>query len=608
MGGMSFWKFVSFLALLQVLLSCSWQKQRQPSVLVVAVDSLGVDQASCVKNPPLASKSAFQILCGESVRFTHAYTPSVLAQPALASLLTARYPHEHGVWHNGSKFLSAKFTTSAEEAVQAGYRTSFFSGGPPIWGFSGLNQGFEIFSDHFKILPQKLYRDAQSVARGFLNWLIRSDQGRPFFSVMYLADLQFRDAETVTDLGELRPKSFESQVREVDESLAYLISQLKARGVWDSMHFVLVGLNGVANPQKPRELKGVNLFSSNSEVALYIKPARKKRDLGLQWKIDKNVSLVDVGATLFEMIGREPPKVSGRELEVISLESVLKEPTAKWDENRMILTESAWAQWRGVGNSRFSMRLGHLLFVFDTYLRAFNTFVDQYEVVPISESDPQASPYFQRVFDYFTNRGFEPWSMVSRDLLDKWKVGSELWREGEPSPEVILALEGIYERRPWDQQVIGWMASLALKRERWEELRKLARKTKNRKWLYFADRALGRAQKPFSRGCLSLFQSINRPMNKPTPKVCDHEGFIRLMMWLSRRHQVKTRDRYLAHFIREYRLLFLDKKIYETNVRNQLLWNVNMDLPSGPDIVELTLQLPEFKEQRKKALDELAKR
>src|SRR5690606_23100084 len=114
-------------------------REKDPSVIVIAADSLPYDAILCTNSD---QGTGFGAICQEMARFTHSFTPSTLAQPAVASLLTALYPIDHGVHHNGDDILSAKYITVAEAAVRNGYRTGFFSGGVPIFRRSGLQQGF----------------------------------------------------------------------------------------------------------------------------------------------------------------------------------------------------------------------------------------------------------------------------------------------------------------------------------------------------------------------------------------------------------------------------------------------------------------------------------
>ena len=106
---------------------CQWAPSSEPSVLVIAVDFLGYELISCEDNNTPSAYKGFEAFCSESVRFTHAYTPSTMSTSALASIFTAKYPIDHKVLHNGKQFLSANHETIAEVAKIKGYNTSFFS-------------------------------------------------------------------------------------------------------------------------------------------------------------------------------------------------------------------------------------------------------------------------------------------------------------------------------------------------------------------------------------------------------------------------------------------------------------------------------------------------
>ncbi len=201
--------------------ACGWQPSLthsvRPSVLVLMVENLGFNAFSCGDSSAPPDDVLFESFCEESVRFTHAYTPSTMSQAAAASLLTGLYPREHGVRHNGPQGLSATQVSVAEVAKAAHFKTSFFSGGPPIFRRSGFSQGFDVFDDSIGLTLKNLYRPALSVVNLFLDWQKMSAPKGEFVSFLFFADVQFVDQPTVDDLGEVRESSYEGQVAEVSE-------------------------------------------------------------------------------------------------------------------------------------------------------------------------------------------------------------------------------------------------------------------------------------------------------------------------------------------------------------------------------------------------------
>lgn len=572
-----------------LLTGCQWKGSQKPSILVVAVESLNFDSITCDHNPRFGG---FESICNESVRFTHAFTPSTMSQAALSSLLTGLYPVDHKVRHNGgTQYLSGTIRTAAEVAVGQGFRTSFFSGGPPIWRKSGLGQGFEIFEDNVRVNRQSQYRPASINFENFLLWLDRTVEEDPFFSVIYLADLQFPEVLTTSDLGEERGAGFDSQMEEISESLLHLIQNLKERNRWDMTHVIFTGLNGRHLRTRPNELDAFSLYGENTQVALYIKPARKKRDLGIEWKIDKNVSLVDVGATLFDLMGAPVPTSSYVQLEVSSLRSVLSKPEVNWNEDRLILLESHWPEWRGFGQPRYGVRKGHFLGIYDETLRVYNTLIDRMEVIPLAAKDHWRQQVLKESMPLFAEIRAQPWKPFPESMIEKLRVAHEMWREKGRSETVLHRMDYLMRSRPTDRQLLGWRVRTSLENKDWAELEKIGEKTKNPLWTFVARRNL---EKPtynlhLPSGCESAFRV--RRKARITRQECDNPLFLALDAW-SKETEAQARIEKREAFLRDYIISKVDEKVAEGNFVNFLNWDVDTDRPTEPHLVEFYLALP----------------
>ena len=356
-----------------------WSNSKPESFLIIAVDGLGFSDVNCMREA--RAKSGFDMLCQDSVRFTHAYTTSNLTLPALTSILTFQYPFQTGVRDNAS-YLKSSFVTLPEIAHQFGFKTSFFSGGPAVLRRSGLQQGFDIFDDNFSISQKVLFRPAAQTVQGMQQWL--SDIGKvPFFSVIYLADVNFKDVVTANELGEIRSFSTESQIEEIDESLFNLFEKLKKQGIWDNTWIVLVGLNSrVEGSIHPFSQK-----SSSLQIVNLIKTSQKHRDLGINWSIDPIVSLIDVGFTVAKKINPKTSQIGG-DWSAVDLASGLHEPGLVLSKNRWVVSESYWPKWRKGTQTYFSFRQDSLLITATNKITAYNTLVDRNESSPIPLTEP----------------------------------------------------------------------------------------------------------------------------------------------------------------------------------------------------------------------------
>lgn len=586
---------------LAFLASCQWDGRRPPSILVLAIDTLPSDYVSCtdLETAP-GEPSGLDMLCAESVRFTHAYTPSVLAQPALASLLTAKTPQEHGVLHNGPVFLPASLKTAAELALEKRYRTFFVSGGAPIFKKSGLDQGFEFFDDNLTPELNKFHNSLEQTSGVFLSWLRRQSDDRPFFATFFVPDLQDL-ANPGTD-AEGRPvqRSFEGRYVLFNSRLAGFIEELKALNRWNDTHVILAGLNGRPRFERAGELDGYNLLSGNSQVGLLIKPAQKKRDLGIQWKIDANVSLLDVGATIFDLLGA-PVKPDGP-FEVVSLAKVLSSPEATWDPERPLMIESGWSQWHQEGRVRLAIRRGHYLYLHEFPPRIFNSLTDRLETAPLRPAHARWAETISIFAPYTASLKSAPWTPPPNNLIRRVQFAQALWNEGHilpPESYLDQVLSG-----PPDPQVGSWFAQLAIEKSSWGDLLKLGKRFKEQRWIYLASNRLKQKAELPNDGCFSVLKQ--KEFTIQALKTCDDNLFRELLTWI-RLSGTGDSAFHRDTFLKSYMLHVLDRRIERLNYVNGLVWDVSIDRPRGPTAGEILMYLPEHQKYLAQAQERVRK-
>jgi Sulfatase len=582
--------------------ACTWRSAVEPSILVIMVEDLGFNSVSCGEGRDAAASGGFKVFCDESVRFTHAYTPSLMSQATLASLLTAKYPFEHGVRNNGAQSLAGKEETFPERALGKGYRTSFFSGGVPLLRRSGLSQGFEVFDDNINLSIKNIYRNAADVVRTFLTWHDAEVGKNKFLSFLYLNDLLMTDQPTTNELGEVRESSYRSQVDVVDEALGALIKQMKKKKIWDTTHVFLVGLQG-AGVGRSNEIPVTNLFSDGTHIALMVKPARKVRDGPFNWKIDANVSLVDLGATFQDIIG----EWRGRDGSSVpySLRSALSGPSPAWAADRFIISESAWLQWKNKGKAeneiRASVRQGPYLYLFDEVPKIFNTFTDNGEHTPLRTRDSSNLLIGSRLSEYLLSKGFRPWQGLSGASYQKMLLARELWHNGiaenrETSKEPYKNLLALSKQYPGDMTLLGWRAIMALRKSNWSELKAVS-ESKNstesqRLWGYVARRNLGENPEIPAEPCLSFLSEPHL-----VSRDCRLEGWSEFLTWSNETLSETARAKAAESFFHSYLAHVLAVKVAEHSLLNSSRYEAAQTL-EGPHLFDLLLALPEFKKQR----------
>ncbi|MGE4133709.1 MAG: sulfatase-like hydrolase/transferase [Bdellovibrionales bacterium] len=560
---------------------CDLRGGERPSVLVVAVEGLGFNFIGCdTEEFSRSSVESLNVLCEESVRFTHAFTPSTLTQPVLASMLTGLYPFDHGVRTNGRDFLSARFQSTAELASDLGYRTVFISGGPPVWRKSGLAQGFEIFDDSVNVAGSLPFRPAREGVDLVLKWLDSQPLSIPTMAVLYLADLQFPSFETKSRAGEIREKSVESQVNEVLDSMTTLIRFMKRTRRWDRTNVIFVGVNAISKNSASSVPDPLALKSTSTHVTLFVKPIKKPGESGTRWTVDRNVSLVDVGQTLFDWMGRQGPDSSISELKARSLVPLLSKPETNRLEDRLILTESAWADWLEGAGVRWAIRKNQFLYIHDRPPQIFNTLTDKFENLALKTNDPLWTSLNGDVNAMLSKSGVDHFRGMSRFWLDQLDVAREVFRENKASRSVRGG-------EPW----LRWYLFRALHENNWHEMKRLSITLGDSVGSYIASRHLGEKASVPRNVCLRLL--VGQQTEARYLSECEDERVHALYTWL---HAKSEEERLSAQerFNRQYALTLIDRDLGQLNYLLGLKWDVDRQWPGPPTLIDFVLTLQEF--------------
>lgn len=586
-------KGISLVILMLVLTSCGLKNTSSPSVLVIAVSSLGFQDFNCQDLVNSRKKGkGFLTLCQESVRFTHVYTPSVLTAPAMASILTGLYPIEHQLHFNGSTFLPAKIPLVSEVAVQKGYRTAFFSGGGALWRHQGLAQGFELFEEPRKISESQMYFSAGNVFERFLQWEKKEVHGRPFFSVLYLPNLEFIQFSTQNEFGELRARSYEGQLEELEDSLGVLIRSLKKRGLWQKTHIFFVGIQGrIQDGTSLYNLDPLNLHIRKTQSVLLFKPAK-----GLSFKtqrVDENLSLVGLGQTLFRLLGAEVdsheilfPHLKRRNfLDMLNspYESRPFESVSLYEESPILL-ESRWSSWQRKKKEEdvFAIKLGPLfsflkenpevfhltkdpqgLFPIEASSQEYKYIVNQY-VLPLREKLSLKRMRFLSDFEkiyYFLRK-----RLFLEKNLESW------FHEGQSYLKVYKS-----------KKLASLIAYAALREKRWSTLESLGMQFSRPEWVFVARKRLKKKTKPLRGACLGFF---NKHYRRRLISKCKDPLFRSFLLWkMAKKEDYKKR--YHSLFLKRRNQFLLQRTISINNALVYDIWPQQQNVEVEPSLLEL---------------------
>jgi len=112
-------------------------------VLLITIDTLRADRLGS-HGYAAARTPILDALARRGTRFARAYATAPLTLPSHASMMTGRYPPDHGARHNGIA-LRTDVPTLAEGLKGAGFETAAFVSAFPLDTRFGLTRGFDTY-------------------------------------------------------------------------------------------------------------------------------------------------------------------------------------------------------------------------------------------------------------------------------------------------------------------------------------------------------------------------------------------------------------------------------------------------------------------------------
>ena len=214
---------------------------RFPSVVLVTVDTLRADRLSAYGYGRSTTPNLDRLLAS-GVRFSNAHAPEPLTTPALVSLLTSTWPHQHGSTRNG---IASKpgLPSLGKILGRRGYRTAAFVGNWTLRDrLSGLAEHFQTYE---VLLTRKRWlgllkkeAEGQDLTEAALEWAARERDAaapRPIFLWVHYVEphapyrLQARFAPRLgLPRSENLPRSdrYDTEVAYTDEQIGALLQGL----------------------------------------------------------------------------------------------------------------------------------------------------------------------------------------------------------------------------------------------------------------------------------------------------------------------------------------------------------------------------------------------
>jgi arylsulfatase A-like enzyme/Flp pilus assembly protein TadD len=194
------------------------------NVLLITIDTLRADALGSYGGR--AATPNLDRLASEGIRFTFAHSHAVVTLPSHTSILTGRYPYEHGVRDNAGFRLADNAETIAEMARRAGMATGAFVGAFPLDRQFGLAQGFDVYDDvGGREAPEGDFsfteRRAEQVVAAARQWI--DSQNGKWFTWVHVFDPHAGYAPPPPFDTQYRGNEYAGEVAYVDHALAPLL-------------------------------------------------------------------------------------------------------------------------------------------------------------------------------------------------------------------------------------------------------------------------------------------------------------------------------------------------------------------------------------------------
>ena len=331
------------------------------NVLLVTIDTLRADALGCYGGA--AATPALDRLATGGVRFEFAHAHAVTTLPSHASILTGRYPFQHGIRDNSGYRLPPKSRTMAALLGQAGYATAAFVAAFPLHSRFGLTQGFDLYDDRFGdtrapdefVMPE---RPASVVVPRARAWIAARGSAGPWFVWVHLFDPHAPYRPPAPYDAQYAAQPYFGEVAAVDAAIAPLFDDLRA--VSSPTLVVVTGDHGEALGDHGEQTHGLFAYESTLRVPLILAevggPANSIGDGARAFQAsDGRVEVakaparhVDILPTILEAVGQPlPADLPGRSL-LTAAERGDTTVRASYFEAMSAMLNRGWAPLTGV--------------------------------------------------------------------------------------------------------------------------------------------------------------------------------------------------------------------------------------------------------------------
>jgi len=355
------------------------------NLLLITLDTTRADRLGCYGYKP-AVTPALDALAARGVLFENAIAQAPLTLPSHCSIMTGRYPREHGVRDNGANALGLSHPTLASIFKEHGYKTAAFVASFVLDSRFGLERGFDTYSDDmgetgYKIQPLEWQQPANAITDRAIAWLeAEKNSKNPFFCWVHYYDPHqpYVPPQRVMK-PELEP--YDGELAFVDTEVKRLLDWFEAAKLTDHTLVVVVGDHGEAFGEHGEKGHSNFVYDVNLHVPMIVAhpavvPGPKR--------VAAIVEALEVFPTVLDLFGFKPPEgIMSRSLGVALAGGKLQDAAA-YAESHFVFNSFGWAEQRALTTARWK-------YVSSTWPQLFDRMADPGEQENVIATQPKAA-------------------------------------------------------------------------------------------------------------------------------------------------------------------------------------------------------------------------
>lgn len=276
------------------------------NLVVVTIDTLRADRLG-VYGGKVATPNLDRIAKAGAF-FRQAFSEVPLTRPSHLSIFTGRYPFQHGIRQNVSARFEADTPLLAEILKDDGFHTAGFVSSLVLASESGLDRGFDTYSDDFgedrepALLLDSVQKRGDVTMADALAWLHHKPEGR-FFLWVHLYDPHdpYDPPEPYASRYPGRP--YDGEVAFADDLVGRLDAALSELGLAERTLLLVTSDHGEAFEEHGETGHGYFLYDPTLHVPLLVRGPGVPAGTELEVPVES----VDILPTVIEMLGLSLP-------------------------------------------------------------------------------------------------------------------------------------------------------------------------------------------------------------------------------------------------------------------------------------------------------------